>query len=751
MAESLLKPLRRYFPHYTVFFSNSAYQLLSDQQSFSLSTQSSPLGLHLTLVTNTYSGRKTELILQRCMAVNSTSQGLYMTISKTGVLEVHGEYSAGEEEGVGRLVGRMIQWYMCQEQKLLATEPAETQMLPEEVVEMGETVRKVAAMLHLREFQFDMSGDRVKLKGLVPFVWSGERYFALSFCLKAHSEAQFLSFRAQSVCKVPANAPILVPSLSLETEKLTITQFPPVSDKANIALSILQAILQLFQGYFLLSERLIVKCPKFDEATKGTLEGNLDREIGGMERAIDLLRALGVPLGRDFQPVPRRSSPYMELALGSVLKYGKAREAFEIAVEAFANRPNPVQFPLVHFDSLTNVIFTDTSDIVRVNSLATRSVSELKRYAVGLIEAIQRCKEAGLGLESVSSAWYIHKWSGAVVLLPTWKQGKLVIRPGEMGNAAIFTLAALKRLKWLSSRKLSYQDFASLLEMPVSIVNFTPPGAISLFQSDTETSPTLPFPIAMERLYWEVLRRKAALALQEPQSSLQVVCEKASNSLRLSTLLSSPTLPASLDISSNFDLVTTLTTLGNNLKSAHTGHICHLLLTPCRIRLGPTTCTPYITGFNISVYPLVVNYVKRLEDPVEWDFLDPAVISYIWWKRDKSQAGKRKRQKYVNRIDWRSDIYSFAMLIYAVVFNKKRPFQYVREAETWQQFFYAVVKQHRRPLIAEELEKDFPKAVDLLHRSWERPQLRPSLDELVSALPNFAEMQLRIQQSTNAT
>jgi hypothetical protein len=726
-----------------------SYQLSYQQQSFSLFLkQSTYFGLHLILVPTAYTGRKTLLTLQRCTEINSSSFGLYLTINKTGGAKVHAECCAREGLAVGKVAGLMIQWYLAQEPRLLAAASEEKeQILPQEVIDMGEIVRNVAAALHLKEFTFKMSHQKVKLIGIMPFQWSGERYFAVSIMIKAHSQAEFISLKVQSTCKLPANAPLLVPNVGREDDKLTISQFIPVTDKTNISKHLLTAILSVFQSYFALAERLILRCPVLNSPVKDALEGDLSTEIGNVDRAIEVLRGLGGSVVPTFVPVPKRSLPYMEISLGTVLKYERAKEAFQKAVEIFAYRPSPILFPLVRFDNLSRVIYIDTRDVIRATTLTKRPLTQLKSYAIGLIEAIQRCNEVGLGLDSISAAWYINKWSNSVVLLPVFKQGKLIIRPGQLGNAALFTLAALKKVKSLSSLQLSYQDFTSLLDFPIFTVNSVPAHATPLFQSDSETSPTLPFPVALERLYWAVLMPRTAFALQEPQFTLQIVREIGSSPIHLSVLEVPPTLPHSPDIYSDFDTVLTFTSLGNKLKTAHSSLICHLLLSPSKVRLGLDTHQSYVTGFNFSAYQLVVRHVKRKQDPGELDYLDPAVISYIWWKRDKTQAGKRKREKYINRIDWRSDIYSFAMLLYTVIFKKPRPFWYIEDSNTFPGFFHNVVKPHRRPLIEESHERDFPKAVDLLRRSWERPALRPSLEELMSNLAEFAEMQERVRAS----
>ena len=748
MVDDWLAGLRRALPNFQVVQNSGpvSYQLSYQQQSFSLFLKPSTyFSLHLILVPTAYTGCKTPLLIQRCMEINSNSYGLYLTINKTGGAKVHAECSA--REGVGKVAGLMIQWYLAQEPRLLATASEEKgQTLPQETTDMGETLRNVAAMLHLKEFTFNMNDRKVKLTGIMPFQRSNERYFAVSILIKAHSQAELLSLKVQSTCKIPANAPLLA-NVEREDEKLTTTQFIPVTDKANIFKHTLIAVLMVLKSYFYLAEILMLKCPVLNSSLKGVFEGDLRTKIENEDRAIEVLSSIGSSIVPTFIPVPKRSLPYMEISLGSVLKYERAKEAFERAVETFAYRPSPILFPLVRFDNLSRVIYIDTRDVTRVTSLTKRLVIELKGYALGLIEAIERCNEVGLGLDSISAAWYIHKWSNSVVLLPVLKQGRLIIRPGQLGNAALFTLAGLKKAKSLSSLQISYQDFISLLDLPIFTVNRVPEHASPLFQSDSETSPALPFPVALERWYWAVLRPRTAFALQDPQFTLQIVREIGSSPVRLYAVEVSPTLPPSFDIYSDFNTVSTLTNLGKKLQAAHSSLICHLLLSPSKVKLDLDTLQPYITGFNFSAYQLVVRYVKSSQDPGELDYFDPAVISYIWWKRDKTQAGKRKREKYINRIDWRSDIYSFAMLLYTIIFKKPRPFSYVEDSTTFTGFFRNVVKPHRRPLIEEGYEKDFPKAVDLLRRSWERPALRPTLEELVSNSTEFAEMQQRVKTS----
>jgi len=156
------------------------------------------------------------------------------------------------------------------------------------------------------------------------------------------------------------------------------------------------------------------------------------------------------------------------------------------------------------------------------------------------------------------------------------------------------------------------------------------------------------------------------------------------------------------------------------------------------------------------------------------DYLDPSVISYIQWKRrchslktmkfaaDQTEAmaaskasanfAESKCRKYFRRITPKSDIYSFAMFLYAQIWQTHAPFDYVHEVVegspsfTLEQFYYYVVKPHRRPIISERFEGMYPVFTETLRRCFMKPESRPSLQELHSFIGEIGKFRRYVEE-----
>ena len=749
MDESILKSLHLHLPEFSIPSPANSLTLLLQPKSppslpYSLHLRYTSTSLHLILIPSNFPIPPSlqDVFFLHCMHFNSLSQAVYLAV-KRGTVEVHADTVVKTGSCVGVLVKRMMQWILGVKLALGTGEMGKiTGKINVVSDEIRETVRNTLHFLHLQHYFYRQTDSQVKLRGRIDFHRLNSLYFSLTLTISSSLNTDFILIKVQSVSLIPAN-PSHIPSIYVDRSdgKWGISVLLALREAGKLREYTLTAMLRL---YLVCAEATNCFNGKGSVAWIDQLP-DLGTEIAPISISMSLLSTLGLDLPPSAQSsTPHPSFSYSETRFSSALQYSQTLDLFTSAAHSFPSSVSTVLFPAVRFDLLSQNILTIENDLISVCKSMNFTGKKMKNAILQLIEVINSCNKANLRVNFLSSAWFLHKNSGNSVILPIFKHGKFGLERGKMGNSAIFTFAALRKIAKISKLDIKYRDFVEIIDLPVLETTEIPQNSVFLAEFEGENCKNMSFLDVFERIYWEVIIKTAILQLQQPIFPLKIL-QKTENDLKTFFCLTIPqTIPPKislLSILSRSLLQTTLQNIGLCLQKAHCSNLSHLYLSPKRLHVEASSGNVYIKGFNVSVYGLVRKYVKRKKEMKEMDYVDTEVVRYLWWKRDKTELGKRKKGKYIQKIDWKSDVYSYAMLIYSAIFRVSRPFEYVPGSEKWAGFYESVVKLHRKPVIPEVFEREYPQATDLLRRSWERAEVRPSIEELLNMLSGFSGFQ----------
>jgi hypothetical protein len=437
---------------------------------------------------------------------------------------------------------------------------------------------------------------------------------------------------------------------------------------------------------------------------------------------------------------------------------------------------------LLHFDSERRTVLADLSGLkpVAEMQLQTQEGYKLYGYMEELLGTMAALNKVGLEMNRVKTTWYEDRSMGRTVVVPDIAENRLSIDTYQGGMGEVGGLEAISQLEPYL-QQLSFEDALNLVVKIKTYVN----GAketkekayiVDLLSSEdteiahfpTETS-TITLASLLRRLWWNCTQASIATSPQ----SLSLVQATQTDGVRLGIrrLITQEAVPfAALTVEGQ---EIALEKLYRYLEGTQKRGVAHMMLRPEVVFFRLKDSTVEVRDPQFSVYSLR----KMTSDSLaiqDLDYLDPSVISYIQWKRrchslktmkfaaDQTEAmeaskasanfAESKCRKYFRRITPKSDIYSFAMFLYAQIWQTQAPFDYVHEVVegstsfTLETFYYYVVKPHRRPIISERFEGMYPVFTEKLRRCFMKPESRPSLEELYSFIGEIGKFRKYVEE-----
>ena len=432
---------------------------------------------------------------------------------------------------------------------------------------------------------------------------------------------------------------------------------------------------------------------------------------------------------------------------------------------------------LLHFDPERRTILTDLSGLKPAAEMQTQTQEGFKLYGYmeELLGTMADLNKVGLEMIRVKETWYEDRSMGRTVVVPDIAENRFSIETYQGGMGEVEGLEAISRLEpYLQQLNFEHaMDLAVKIKSHVDRTREQPSIVDSLSAEDTEIAnfPTETSSIALasllRRLWWNCTQASIA---SSPQSLVQTTGTEGIQ-LGIRRIITPKAVKfAALPVEGQ-DIA--LERLYRYLERTQNCGVAHLMLRPEVVFYILENSTVEVRDPQFSVY----NLRKMKNDSLaiqDLDYLDPSVVSYIQWKcrchsfktmkvtadqYEALEAAKvstklleSKCRKYFRRITPKSDIYSFAMLLYAQIWRTQAPFDYVHDlvnsssSFTLEEFYHYVVKPHRRPIISERFEDAFPLFTETLRRCFMKPESRPSLKELYNFIGEISKFRLFVEE-----
>lgn len=656
------------------------------------------------------------------------------------------ERQAQTKAELGDLIDRMLRIYDLYEpvitRKEFPSSPLEI-LYPERIEQAGKSIYALARHMRLTEMSFICNSALVKLKSPMPLLVSGAVALRQTFCIR------YFPANNQFVLSIVCNEPMT--SLSEEhiqdfkhaeiwNNRLAVcnrcdlgTKF--LENAVLLATKLLETAVLLQAEYWLtvldLAEKGLVKCRYVPMYAKPTLQRIIQRETRHEEEERALM-ALRMPNLADetqieempahhisiFAPEARITSIFDQfIRLKSAIQYQS------LCVSLTLQRISPTSIRIYEGNIVRFI------DYYRENG---KSFVDIYFYISQLISAVAAIKSAGFTVRNVLKSCFISLEYRRIVLLPVWLGSSFSIVRGEMGSVKEMVFSSMRKYAVFLNAFVSISQICAFqLISPVS--NSSKSGENTyLFKANSEEAPNFPLIPTIETLY-----RNAKSAETNLLPLLQIIKERTvSYTLLLSPKLKSTQEMQLLPSDSSFcDQVLVYRTLAALLELQHMQGCAHLHLSPSLLTAAENFVS--LRGFwgNVSEMETIIS--KGNFDEIE--YWDQNIVRYLWWrKQDQSSVEvARKVSKYEGLIDYKADVYSFAMLIYHCICNNQSPFYYCQVEHTVDAFYLKVVKPGLQPMFSSELAKQHPLICYYLRRSWGRPALRPTFTEILGALEKY--------------
>ena len=481
-------------------------------------------------------------------------------------------------------------------------------------------------------------------------------------------------------------------------------------------------------------------------------------------RDLDLLRPKLFDIPADFTTpmVPNRwcLESFREVWVGKRELFERIRQEY-VSVRLGIRFILPqIRFNLLKFDANTGTIVTDLTGLTRISDIFpnTRDSLLLSAYIQQLLDIISQASISKYRVNRVKSTWYEYTDISKSVIIPDidsmkWSvvgsEGGMREIEGlkEVGKVGCYLLPVtlenakevVRQLTRISGESCDFEvDMANL-----QLGTFQPrDSTISLYQ-------------LLTRLIWFYF--KPLSVLQNVHYHLIQSTVQNSSILSLRRILDPTAFPFT-----QLPPEGKLTFIGElyiQLQKLQKDGIAVLLLRPESI---------FIINNKIEIREFVFNTKgldqlmdqKKYADLRNLDYIDPAVISYLYWKSGGYYAtedipkAKSKCIKFSRKISQKCDIFSFAMFIYSLIWPENSAFQYVLDLHNqavfgFNEYFSEVVKLNRRPIIPVRFEERFPEATDVMRRSFMKTECRPELKDMELLVKEVTDLRKWVEENSS--